>query len=68
MYNKWSESEAVKTFGKLMGEHIWGKWVSYNEMYGTHGASMKLIYELDDTNLKILVERANTLYEGRKSK
>ena len=68
MANAWSESEAKKTFGNLMGEHIWNKWVSYNENFGTHGANMKLIYELDSTNLELLVERANLLYEGRRSR
>lgn len=68
MANAWCEEEANKVFGKVLGEHIFSKWVSYNEMYGTHGASMKLIYELDETCLEKLVERANELYEGRRSR
>ena len=68
MANAWSKSEAITIWGKMLGEHIWNKWVSYNELYGTHAASMKLVYELDNTNLEKLVERANELYEGRASK
>lgn len=68
MANAWSQSEAIAIWGENLGMHIWNKWLVFNETYGTHAASMKLIYELDSTNLEKLVERANTLYEGRRNK
>ena len=65
MANAWSMSEAVTVYGKNLGEHIFNKWVGYNSDGGPTYASMKLVYELDSTNLEKLVERANELYEGR---
>ena len=68
MANKWSQSEARIIWGNNLGEHIWNKWVTFNENYGTHAASMKLLYELDNECLEKLVERANALYEGRRNR
>ena len=65
MANAWSMSEAINVYGKNLGEHIFNKWVGYNSNGGPTYASMKLVYELDNTNLEKLVERANELYEGR---
>lgn len=67
MANMWSHEEAVKVFGKLLGEHIFGKWSGYYEDYGYNGASLKLIYELDSTNLELLVDRATLNYWGRRN-
>ena len=68
MANAWSPNEATTIFGPVLGKHIFDKWVSYIDVHGMHGASMKLVYELDEMNLDKLVNRACELYEGRKNK
>ena len=79
MWNRWSKSEAAIVFNGVdntndsswnfsLGEHIWDKWVDFCENYGVMGSAERLVAELDENNLNMLVERACSLYCGRKNK
>ena len=79
MANRWSKEECCYVFNGYtdvnnpkykhsIGEHIWNKYLDYYITYGVLGASMKLLYELDSTNLELLLNRACELYDGRKNK
>lgn len=78
MWNRWSMTEAAIVFNGedntlnaswnySLGEHIWNKWVDMCENYGVMGSAERLVAELDEDNLNKLVERACSLYCGRKS-
>ena len=79
MANKWNINECALVFNSTynagtesfkfsLAEHIWNKYVEYYDDYGMYGAPMKLLYELDDNNLKKLLDRACELYDGRKNR
>lgn len=79
MANKWNINECALVFNGnyhaesdsfkfSVGEHIWNKYMEYYYEYGMYGAPMKLLYELDDKNLKKLLDRACELYDGRKNR
>ena len=77
MWNRWCMSEAAIVFNNStvdapnwnfsLGQHIWNKWLDFCNNYGTMGAAERLVAELDESNLNKLVERACSLYCGRKS-
>lgn len=56
MYNKWSEDECHKTYGKVMGDHLWDKWCSAHD-------ELKWFSWLDDGNRDKLIARANEIYK-----
>lgn len=79
MANRWNESECSHVFNGYdnltnadyeysLGRHIWNKYMEYYEDYGMYGAPMRLLYELDSTNLELLLNRACELYDGRKNR
>ena len=79
MANAWNIYECAKVFNGSnnvdsedykysLGDHIWNKYEEYYDDYGMYGAPMKLLYELDDNNLKKLLDRACELYNGRKNR
>ena len=63
--NSWSKEESIKIYGDILGNHIWSKWVGYNDDCNAIYANAKLIYELDSINLELLAIRATQLYNGR---
>lgn len=67
MMNRWSFDESKYLFGSILGEHIWNKWMRYMDDFGIYGAPMKLLFELDSTNYELIVERACSLYDGRRN-
>lgn len=80
MANAWNINECAKVFnGKdnssdpdewrfSIGEHIWNKYLEYVKTFTMFGAYMRLLYELDNNNLKKLLDRACELYDGRKNR
>ena len=78
MANSWNESECSYVFNGYginnenyeysIGHHIWEKYVQYYENRGVYGAPMKLLYELDSKNLKLILDRACELYNGRENR
>lgn len=68
MMNTWCENEAHTVFGEVMGDHLWSKYTQYYKDYGTFGAPMKFMFELDSENYLLLVTRACELYDGRKNR
>ena len=79
MANKWNINECALVFNGTynagtesfkfsLAEHIWNKYMEYYDDYGMFGAPMKLLYELDDNNLKKLLDRACELYDGRENR
>jgi hypothetical protein len=61
MFNRWSRDEAVKIFGKDLGNHIFEKWITYGLDY-FHDRTMQLYSNLDSECRVKLVERACELY------
>jgi hypothetical protein len=61
MANQWSKETAIAIFGKVMGEHFWSKWVG-NET--PDHRTMRLFYEMSDTNLQVLIDYVKTNYNG----
>lgn len=57
MWNKWNIEECKIVFKSPLWEHIWSKW---------HGSPEQLFKELDSECQKLLVDRALSLYDGRK--
>ena len=79
MANKWNINECALVFNGTYNagtesfkfsdaEHIWNKYMEYYWKYTMYGAPMRLLYELDDNNLKKLLDRACELYDGRKNR
>lgn len=79
MANRWNEYECSYVFNGYsnieydnyeysLGHHIWKKYMEYYKDYGMYGAPMRLLYELDSTNLELLLNRACELYDGRKNR
>ena len=59
IYNKWSQSEAIRVFGDDLGLHIWNKWLKSRE----RGVDTLFWYsELDNDCKDKLVFRANEIY------
>ena len=65
MANVWSENVCKAIYGKLLGQHIWDKYISYVNNDGMYGAMAKLVFELDNENLKKLIDYACSKYNGR---
>lgn len=66
MANRWGQDEAQKVFGEMLGNHIWSKYMSYANSEGRYAAYAKLVFELDSDNLKLLLDRATSIYDGRR--
>jgi hypothetical protein len=73
MWNKWSINECAVIFNGAdntkdqtwcwsLGEHIWDKWREYN-----HSVE-RFVANIDENCLNKIVERACSLYCGRKNK
>lgn len=72
MWNKWSMNEASLVFNEKpydentwrfsFGEHMWNKYLDYDRRID------RFVAEIDETCLSKLVERACSLYCGRKNK
>ena len=59
IYNRWSQSEAVRVFGDNLGLHIWNKWINSREK----GIDTLYWYsELDSDCRDKIVYRANEVY------
>lgn len=58
MWNEWCKDICLAIFGKLMGEHIWGKWCHLCEEYRSVGAPAAIYSELDAEKRRAIVERA----------
>lgn len=79
MANSWNINECAIVFNGednvssdnweySLGHHIWNKYCSYYNDYTVYGACMRLLYELDKDNLQKLLDRACSLYDGRKNR
>lgn len=55
MFNRWSEAEAVATFGEDLGKHIYGKWVK-------RISDLHWYAELDNDCRRKVVDKANEFY------
>lgn len=66
MANRWGKDEAIAIFGEMLGNHIWAKYMSYANSDGMYAAYSRLVFELDTDNLNLLLERATSVYDGRK--
>lgn len=69
MWNCWSEEECAEAFKDATcgWQHIWSKYcLYYDQAGGADGAISKFYANLDDTNQDMLVERALSMYNGRK--
>ena len=55
MYNVWSEDEAYKVYGNIMGKHLWSKWCNAHDELSWYAY-------LDGENRTKIIERANEVY------
>lgn len=66
MWNRWSHEECEAVYGNISA-HIWSKWCAVCKP-SAWGAAERLYAELSDGNRQLLVERAVSLYDGRREK
>lgn len=64
MWNAWSEEECKAVYGGMY-PHFWEKWCVATGK-GTFGAAERFYLELSEDNRRILVERAVSIYDGRR--
>ena len=64
MWNAWSEEECKAVYGGMY-PHFWKKWCVATDK-GTFGAAERFYLELSEDNRRILVERAVSIYDGRR--
>ena len=64
MWNAWSEEECKAVYGNMY-PHFWEKWCVATDK-GTFGAAERFYLELSEDNRRILVERAVSIYDGRR--
>ena len=64
MWNAWSEEECKTVYGGMY-PHFWEKWCVATDK-GTFGAAERFYLELSEDNRRILVERAVSIYDGRR--
>ena len=64
MWNAWSEEERKAVYGGMY-PHFWEKWCVATGK-GTFGAAERFYLELSEDNRRILVERAVSIYDGRR--
>lgn len=62
LYNRFNLDEAVHVFGKCMGEHIFNKFIERNR------DMLRFICDIDEENYEKLIERACSIYCGRKTR
>ena len=74
MWNTWNRDECANIFNGdgqeweySLGEHIWSKWVDYCNRVGATAAPSLMVANLSEGILNKLIERACTLYDGRKN-
>lgn len=65
MANRWGRDEAIKIFGGMLGMYIWDKYMKYANSESRYAAYSRLVFELDEDNLKLLIDRATSIYNGR---
>lgn len=70
MCNKWSDYECSKIFGPVgLSSHIWEKWINYAENYhGTLCCIAPFMLDIDYDCQQIIIDRATSLYDGRRNK
>lgn len=75
MWNMWSKAECGIIFNEpgqewqySLGEHIWDKWCNYCDKVGATAAPSMMVANLDETNLKKIIDRACNFYVGRANK
>ena len=59
IFNRWSEAESVRIYGTNLGQHIWKKYIEYQER---HLGELRFYAELDNVCRQKLVDRADELY------
>lgn len=64
MWNAWSENECKAVYGGMY-PHFWEKWCVATDK-DTFGAAERFYLELSEDNRRILVERAVSIYDGRR--
>ena len=64
MWNAWSKEECKVVFGDMY-RHFWDKWSALADK-SIFGAAERFYLELSEDNRRILVERAVSIYDGRR--
>ena len=64
MWNAWSEEECKAVYGNMY-PHFWEKWCVATDK-GTFGAAERFYLELSEDSRRLLVERAVSIYDGRR--
>lgn len=70
-FNKFNEDEAYHIWGGgpySLGEHMFKKFQNFMSTYGPYGAPAMFLCELDSENYQKVVDRACSLYNGRKNR
>lgn len=63
MYNRWNLTEAKYLFGKVLGQHIFDKYIGYG-----YGKELLWYAELDSTSKQKLIDRVDKLYSNNNLK
>lgn len=56
MFNRWNEQEAIDLYGKLLGKHIYEKWIACGR------CNLMWYGALDNECRQKVVDRANEIY------
>ena len=68
--NIFNEHECYVLWGDgkySLGDHMFKKYISYSKMYGSFGAIIAFLLDLDSVNYQKVIDRACELYNGRKN-
>ena len=63
MWNHWDYKTCIEIFDKILGQHIWEKWINICEDYGSTGGVAVLWSKLDGECQQKLATVANNYYE-----
>lgn len=61
MANRWCHEEAVKIFGKILGDHFWSKWCGPQD---PDMGTMRLFYDMGTENIDRLIAYIKDNYHG----
>ena len=64
MWNAWSKEECKVVYGGMY-LHFWKKWNALADK-SIYGAAERFYMELSEDNRRLLVERAVSIYDGRR--
>ena len=64
MWNAWSMEECKAVYGGMY-PHFWEKWNALADK-SIYGAAERFYMELSEDNRRLLVERAVSIYDGRR--